>query len=380
MPKQQRITAAAGCKSRFALALHQSGGQRNIRLMNFPQKFLSLFFLSVLTASAAEPSGQWVPPATDGTSWKHQPTQLSFPTFLGDYRFAGHFDYKDGGVLLRYENPQEQGRMDVFLFKSEVPLPTTEDKHRRILAEMSTVSRDMESMVKQGRYKNLTVGDPIGGELELWQKQSLPIATSIITATRIGTTEAGTEEAVVRQWLGITVLDDYLITLRHMRPASTGDAGEEAMKRLIGLIFQVIKDPSLRVHIRQLVEDYMADPFSEKGGEAAGAVLAYLKQTPYFPINIPEDPVAGWLEHCKTVAPGTEDHLLRAFMLGSAKAAFADGDARTCFKEGARQFAVIYRKLVAEHPQITRPEMEVFVTRAEKGEGDLWLKERGLLK
>ncbi|MES2738154.1 MAG: hypothetical protein V4672_17660 [Verrucomicrobiota bacterium] len=348
--------------------------------MNFPQKFLSLLFLSVLTASAAEPSGQWVPPATDGTSWKHQPTQLSFPPFLGDYRFAGHFDYKDGGVLLRYENPQEQGRMDVFLFKSEVPLPTTEDKHRRILAEMSTVSRDMESMVKQGRYKNLTIGDPIGGELELWQKQSLPIATSIITATRIGTTEAGTEEAVVRQWLGITILDDYLITLRHMRPASTGDAGEEAMKRLIGLIFQVIKDPSLRVHIRQLVEDYMADPFSAKGGEAAGAVLAYLKQTPYFPINIPEDPIAGWMEHCKTVAPGTEDHLLRAFMLGSAKAAFADGDARTCFKEGARQFAVIYRKLVAEHPQITRPEMEVFVTRAEKGEGDLWLKERGLLK
>lgn len=352
--------------------------------MNFPRISRCLLFWALTTAAlplpAAEPGGTWTPPSPNGKAWKHEPTDLSFPPFLADYRFAGHFEYKDGGVLLRYENLEEQARMDIFMFKAGAILPNLEDKQRRILAEMDVVGTDMETMVKQGRYKNLTLGEPQGGELELWQKQSLPIATRMITATRIGTSEKGTEEAVVRQWVGVTILDDYLITIRHMRPASTGDAGEEAMKKLIGLVFQVLKDPSIRIHIEKLVDEYLADPFAEDGEQAAGAVLAYLKQTPYFPINIPEDPFSGWLEHCKAVAPGTETQLLRAFMLGSAKAAFAEGDAQACFKEGARQFALVYRKLAKEHPQISRPEMEQFVTLGEKGQGDVWLKERGLLK
>ncbi len=353
--------------------------------MNFPVKSLSLVFLACTAVfkllPAAEPGGQWTPPTNDGRPWKHGPTKLSFPNFLADYRFAGHFEYKDGGVLLRYENLNEQARMDVFLFKAGLAAQASlEDKHRRILAEMDTVTRDMESMAKQGRYKNLVLGEMAGGELELWQQQSLPIATRVITATRMGISDDGSAEAVVRQWLGITILDDYLITIRHMRPASTGDAGEAAMKRLVGLVFQVIKDPSLRSHIQQLVDDYLAAPFSDDGLQASGAVLAYLKNTPYFPINLPEDPLSGWLEHCKAIAPGTEDQLLRAFMLGSAKAAFNDGDAETCLKEGGRQFAKIYRILVAQHPGIRRPEMEDFVIAAEKGEGHVWLKAHSLTK
>ncbi|SKA97881.1 hypothetical protein SAMN02745166_02636 [Prosthecobacter debontii] len=348
--------------------------------MNFPRfipraaLFLLVTGVSALSLTAAEPSGKWTPPPTDGSFWKHAPTSLAFPPFLGDYRFAGHFDYKDDGVLLRYENLEEQARMDIFLFKAGAPLPTLEDKHRRILAEMDIVSRDMESMVKQGRYKNLSESELQGGELELWQKQSLPIATRVITATRMGISDTGSAEAVVRQWVGITLLDDYLITLRHMRPAATGDAGEESMKRLIGLVFQVIKDPALRSHIQSLIKDYQADPFSEYGVQAAAAVLAYLQQTPYFPINIPEHPVAQWLEHAKAIAPGTEETLLRAFMLGSAKAALTGGDAETCLQEGSRQFAKIYRQLVTQHPQIARPEIDDFVTAAEKGEGHVWMR------
>lgn len=373
-----------GVQKQPPLALHQGVAPRNIPLMNFAKKyFLSLILvLGGLHSSlpATEPGGQWTGPNAQGRPWKHEPTKLSFPAFLGNYRFAGHFEYKDGGVLLRYENLEEQGRMDIFLFKVGVPVPTLEDKHRRILTEMDTVVTDMESMVKQGRYKNVNLGESIGGELELWQKQSIPIATRVITATRMGAGDQGSEEAVVRQWLGITVLDDYLITLRHMRPASTGDAGEESMKRLIGLVFQVIKDPALRGHIQELVNDYLKDPFSEYGEQASAAVMAYLRQTPYFPINIPEDPVAGWLEHFKAIAPGTEDQLLRAFMLGSAKAAFADGDAKTCLNEGARQFAKIYRQLVTQHPQITRPQVEEFVAAAEAGKADEWMKAYSLKK
>lgn len=347
--------------------------------MKSPQKFLLALLAPLLTSisplAAAEPKGEWTPPRQDNKPWKHEATGLSFPAFLGDYRFAGHFEYADGGVLLRYENLNEQARADIFMFKAGGSFPTLEDKQRRILAEMETVKTDMESMVKQGRYKNLVASEFQGGELQLWQKQALPIASGVITATRIGISDQGSQEAPIRQWIGITLLDSYLITIRHMRPISTGEAGEAGMKRLVGLVFQIIKDPSIRAHIQELVKDYLADPFSQHGEQAAAAVLAYLQQTPYFPINIPEKPVADWMEHCKKIAPGTEEQLLRAFMLGGAKAAFADGDADACLKEGGRQFAKVYRKLVAEHPQITRPEMEQFVSAAEKGEAAVWLKE-----
>lgn len=352
--------------------------------MNFRQKYLPFAFLAITIGfaplHAAEPDGRWTPPSADGLPWKHQPTQMAFPPFLGEYRFTGHFNYQENGTLLRYESLSEQARMDIFLFKADTSLLSLEDRHRRILTEMDILTRDMESMVKAGKYKNLNIGEVVGGELELWQKQSLPIATTTLTATRIGISDEGTAEAIVRQWVGITILDDYLITIRQMRPATTGDAGEASMKRVVGLVFQLIKDPALRSHIIGLVDDYMADPFSEHGEQAAAAVLAYLQQTPYFPINIPEDPVSSWMQHCKNASPGTEEHLLRAFMLGGAKAAFAGGDAETCLKEGSRQFAKIYRELVQKHPQISHPQINQFATAAEKGEGQVWMKNYNLQK
>lgn len=355
--------------------------------MTAPQKSLFAAFLALaavlapLPAPADEPKGSWVPPSNDGKPWKHDPTQLSFPQFVGDYRFTGHFTYeKETGTLLRYENLEEQARLDIFLFKLTPPPAALEDMHRRILTEMDVVTMDLENMAKQGRYKNLVIGDTVGGNLDLWQKQSIPIATSEITATRMSVSDRGSVEAVIRQWVGITILDGYLITMRHVRPSATGEAGQEGMKTIMGLMFQLLKDPSLRTHIRELVDQYLKDPLSAQSDEASAAVLAYLKQTPYFPINIPEDPVSSWLQHCKAVAPGTEEALLRAFMLGSAKPALDGADAATCLREGGRQFAKVYRILVAKQPQITRPLMEEFVTAAEKGEGTTWMKQRGYFK
>lgn len=344
-------------------------------------KYLSGIIFSFLLASlcsaqrGGEPAGQWQRPTKDGRPWKHEGTGLSFPQQLSAYRQAGHFIYQDGGSLLRYENLEERARMDVFFFKSKAPITVIEDQQRTILTELDNVVVDMEAMVKQGRYKNLNTGEVLGGELELWMKQSLPIATRYLTATRLGVAEEGAVEAVVKIWVGVTYYEGHLITIRHMRPADNGDAGEEGMKGLVGLVFQVIKDPSLRTYILELLEDYQKNPLAAEGEQAAAAVLAYLNQAPYFPISIPEEPLTSWMQHFKEKAPGTEEHLLRAFMLGGAQAAFADGDAQACLDAGARQFALIYRELARQSPQITLPEVDSFVAAAEKGLAAAWLKD-----
>lgn len=347
--------------------------------------FLLLPVLWVLTLAAAgqgrpgEPPGQWQPAPKDGRPWRHEGTRLTFPPQLGGYRLAGEFKYENGGAFIRYENLDERSRADIFFFKTSGPVPAIKDQQRLILTEMDNVVADMEAMVRQGRYKNLDKGEVVGGELELWMKQSLPIATRYLTTTRLGIAREGTVEAVVKVWIGITVYEGHVITIRHMRPADNGDAGEESMKGFVGVIFQLIKDPSLRGHLLEMLDAYMKNPLSDDGEQAAAAVLAYLNQAPWLPISIPEEPVSRWLEHFAEKSPGTQDHLLRAFMLGSAKAAFQDGDALACLEAGARQFAVIYRQLSSKFPQITLPEADSFAAAAEKGLGAAWLKDHSYL-
>lgn len=352
-------------------------------MVKAPAMKIALACLSLalaLQAFSAEPPGRWKAPSKDGRPWKHAGTGLSFPGQLGGFRLAGEFEYEKGGCFIRYENLEERVRADIFFFPVAAKATTLEEQQRLILQEMDSVTTDFQAMVKMGRYKNLSIGPLGGGAIDLWMKDDAPLAARVITATRIGQNDDGVAEAVVKQWVGITYFENHLITIRQMRPASTGDEGEEGFKNFGGMMFQIIKDPALRADISRMIDLYLADPFSEDSVQATGAVLAYLKQTPFYPISIPEYPVSDWLEHCKKVAPGTEEHLLSAFMLGSAKAAFADGDAATCLKAGAKQFAIIYRLLAAKNPLIKQPEIEEFAAEADQGHGGEWLMKRAGIK
>lgn len=317
--------------------------------------------------------GDWKPPPANGKPWKHETTGLSFPQQLGGYRLAGEFSYHETGVFIRYENLEERARCDIFFFPTDTT-PKLEDRHRLILREMEAVISDFQQMARDGRYKNVQIDPVTGSEIALWQKESLPIATRAITATRIGRSDQGVEEAVIKQWIGITHLNNYLLTIRHLRPADTGEAGDANMKKFVGLVLQVIKDPPLRADVRRLVDVYLAEPLSDAGVEAASMVLTYLNQTPFFAVSLPEEPISSWLQQCKAAADGTEAHLLRAFMVGSAKAALDGADAATILEAGCRQFARIYRELLPKQPQIANREMDQFAAAAEKGQGATWLR------
>lgn len=331
-------------------------------------------------ARGEEPDGEWQRPPADGKPWKHPGTGLSFPQLLDGYKLVGEFTYENGGQFVRYENLGQRARADIFLFHTSEPLNKEEDLHRVILKEMDSVTADLQEMSNQGRYKNIQIGDLSGGYIPLWKQPRLPMATRVVTSTRIGNSKEGVKEAIVKQWVGITVVNGYIFTVRHMRPADGGQPGEDDMKTFANAVLQLIKDPALRAEVIKLVDAYLLDPFSTNSEEAAGAVLAYLKQAPALPIHIPEEPISAWMERCKVVAPGTEDHLLRAFMLGSAKAAFEDKGTDACIDAGSRQFARVYRHLIQQSPAIALPEIEQFVVAAEKDQGSAWLKQNALVK
>lgn len=345
---------------------------------SFMKSFLrhSLLVLLASAALGAPPAGHWTPPDPDGKPWRHEPTDLAFPATLGNHRLAGEFKYdQGGGRFIRYESVDERSRADIFFFPAPSKTLTMEEKQRLILQEMDNVVKDLDAMTKEGRYRNLKIGEIGVGGIELWEKESLPMAARICEMTRVAKNpDNGTEEEVpLKQWSGIIFIDGYLITIRQMRPVTPMDNGEAGFQAFAQMVTKIIKDPPLRKGIAGLIDRYMADPLSAESVQATAAVLAYLKTASDLPISIPEYPIHDWLEHCKKVAPGTEDHLLSAFMLGSAKAALAGGNANICVNAGATQFAKIYRQLRAKHPAITLPQIDEFLAATTESKGGDWL-------
>lgn len=332
--------------------------------------------LLVSAVIAAPPQGQWSAPDPDGKPWRHEPTGLAFPASLGNHRLAGEFRYEQGGGrFIRYESLEQRSRADIFFFPAPSKTLTMEERQRLILQEMDNVVKDLDAMTKEGRYRNLKIGEIGVGGIDLWEKEALPMAARICEMTRVATNpeDGKAEEVPLKQWSGIIFMEGYLITIRQMRPVTPADSGEAGFQAFAQMVTKIIKDPPLRKGIAGLIDRYMADPLSADSVQATAAVLTYLKTAGDLPISIPEHPMQAWLEHCKKVAPGTEEHLLSAFMLGSAKAALAGGNARTCLNAGAVQFAKVYRQLLARHSAITLPQMDEFLAATTEGKGGDWL-------
>lgn len=328
-------------------------------------------------AAGEDPAGTWSPPPADGRPWKHEGTGLAFPQVIGTHRLAGEFRF-DGtrDVFVRYESEEERSRSDIFIFPH--PSPPTDRKgiEEAVIIELESVVRDFEGMVSEGRYRNLQIGPLDGGDLDLWKEDPAPFATRMLTATRILQTKEGQKEVPMVQWVGATLYKGHRITIRHTRTAAAGEAGQKAMQTFVGSIFQVIKDPSLRPHVRSLADAYVSDPFGKAGADASMVVLAYLDQTPWFPVMIPEALLTRWKDHCEKTAPGTEAHLLRAYMMGATKAALDGGDAEACLKGGANQLAAVLAKMRDRWPQAISPEMQNFAAAHARGEASAWIKAR----
>ena len=328
-------------------------------------------------AAEGDPPGAWSKPPADGRPWKHAGTGLSFPQVIGTHRLAGEFRFQGTrDVFVRYESEEERSRSDIFLFPHPAPPAERKGIEEAVVIELESVVRDFEGMVSEGRYKNLQTGPLDGGDLDLWKQDPIPFATRTLTAARIVQTKEGQKEVPVVQWAGVTFYKGHRITIRHTRSAGAGEAGQKAMETFVGSVFQVIKDPSLRPHVRSMADVYAANPFSKEGTDASMVVLAYLDQTPWFPVIIPEALLTRWKDHCEKTAPGTEAHLLRAYMVGAAKAALDDGDAEACLKGGADQLAAALSKMRDQWPQAISPEMQNFAAAHARGEGAQWIKAR----
>ncbi len=328
-----------------------------------------------------EKQGAWSKPSADGKPWRHSGSGLAFPQTPGTYRLVGEFRYKEGGgVFIRYESLEERARADVFIFPHPAKLATEADMRAVINRELDSVIGQFQMRANAGRYKNVVIDEPADGAIPLWPDGVAPLTVRSLVATKMADTKEGPQEARIKQWTGVTLFNNHLITIRYTHPTDGGDKSEAALKEFVGVIFQVIKDPPLRAQVREMIAAYLADPFGEQSVQAAAAVLAYVQKTPFINAPVPTQPLVGWLEHFKEVAPSSETHLLRAFAMGSAQAALNDADPETALVAGAKQFLLVYREMLKQSPQLKYPEIEELDAAVQKGQGAAWLGKKMLEK
>lgn len=324
-------------------------------------------------------AGKWSPPPERGGSVLHEGTKLAFPPKLADYELAGIFDFStEEGMFVRYVSDSQRSRADVFLFPLVDKPSELEAKQRVILGEIDAVIFRLEEMIREGVYKDLKVADLKVGTIELWKEEALPLGSRQLEVTRIGQKDQGTVEAKLIQWIGATVFRDYSITIRHLRPQSSGEAGEKSMESFAAGVIQLIKDPSLQAEVEERLKLYAADPLGSSAVENTAVVLAYLNQSLSIPTLVPAPPLTTWLDDCERASEGAKQILEHAFVMGHANHILKHPDASMDDRLEAAtwQMVEVYEKMKQRRPEVQQAQLDQLQKAVRAGNGAEYLKER----
>lgn len=321
--------------------------------------------------------GEWSPPPDQGGSVLHEPTGLAFPPKIADYELVGIFDYStEEGMFVRYTSQQARSRADVFLFPTAEKSMPLEAKQRAIMSEIDAVILKLGDMAKAGQYKDIEVGELKVGEIQLWQADALPLGSREVTATRIGQLENGVKEAEIVQWIGSTVYNDCILTIRHIRPAVTGDAGKASLDAFVTGVVQVIRDPSVRREVRDRLKAYAADPLGPSAVEHTLMTLAYLNESQTIKTLVPAPPLTTWLEACEKALPGSGDLLEHAFVMGNARRILEEPAASLDdrLESACAQLIDVYQLLKQKNGAIQQPKLEELAAEVGVKRAAGWLK------
>lgn len=307
----------------------------------------------------------------------HEPTGLAFPPKVGGYDLTGIFDFSsEEGMFVRYTSPQARSRADVFLFPTEDKDMPLAARQRAIMSEIDAVILKLGDMAESGDYKDIKPGELRVGEIDVWQSDPLPIGSREVNATKIGDLEDGVEEAGIVFWIGSTIYRDYIITIRHVRPQRTGEAGKESMDAFVGDVLKVIKDPSVRDEVRNRLKAYAAEPLGPSAVEHTLLVLTYLNESATIKTLVPAPPLTTWLEACEQASPGSADVLQHAFVMGNARRVIEapESSLDDRLESACAQLIDVYQRLEKRGPSIRQPQLEALAEAVGAKSAAEWLK------
>ena len=322
--------------------------------------------------------GKWNPPPENLSAWTHAATGLRFPVRFQSYEMGGVFDFGQpaGDHLVRYLNPEQRARGDVFLVTRS---PKPEGKEAVLEAINEALIRAVDDLVKMaeaGRYDDLKAETPLEGKIELWKVEPIPLMVQQVAATRIEKDGDKETRVPVKLWYGGTVFEGQVVLIRHMRRADSGEAGEADMKQFVEAMTHMLKDPYLRRDMLPAMRIFVAQPLTKDGQEAAKLALGYLDSSPMVPVLLPQPPLTVWADEMEKLVPNAGSQLLKAFVISGALAALEGKDNAGCLTLACQQVARVFLELQRLNQQVRHAGLEELTKAVERGEVATWFNQQ----
>jgi len=339
-------------------------------LWNLSVKVVGICLTLLPSSASAAKAGTMEKPPLDRAAWECPATKLRFPLTLShsSYQLTGILRLADTGndVMLYYDNAQDKARAEILIVRAD-PVPTDAKSTLNSIEDfLATAVQKMQDGLEEvrdlGRFE---------GDIPQWKKDAVVLRAHELGAMIHVEQDGKKVRRAVRVWFGTFFLSDYLITIRHQ---SDEEKVEEKRKRFLDDFFRLVRDLPLREEVQPALEAYIADPLSEAGGRAATVVLTYLQNSPNVATLRPSPPVTRWAEEVEAKQPGAGTHLLRAFVLGGAKAALQQQTFDQTLAVASAQMLRVYVTMRTSEPGIEHPGLEDLLRATERGEVVTWLR------
>lgn len=295
-----------------------------------------------------EKLGAWLKLPADGTPWEHGGTGLRFPQILGKFSLASVFrdSRPETGVAVTYVRQGSDLKASVVIFPCPHPVELGKEIENIVRKEHERLVSDLQAAAQGGGYIEKQRSPLSNQALALWQNGKVPMTVQTIEMVPVDGKQTPAPPGI-NHWLSVLIFKDHFVQLSVIIPTPEMQKDRKQVDDLITHLLQCIRDPALKTEMLLTCQQYLHDPLSKQGREAADTLVAYSKESPVFEIILPGEALTPVLNEVRAFAPEASLDLLRAFVTGSSVVALQGGSVDESLEEGARLFkdvAAHYRK------------------------------------
>jgi hypothetical protein len=314
-----------------------------------------LWISHVAHAQAAD--GRDLPLPEENKPWKHSASGLLFPLELDSFECGGIFEYDEAalGSVVRYLNEKLRIRADVYVYPCPLPLKTDDDMKNAAREAAESALGEIGEMKRLGHYTKVEAGEATYDTFDLLPEGSgkscmlnVPLELNLIEKS-----DAGEVEQVLRSVIRIFVYRGHWVKLRCTFPKEEDKKLATAVEELAKKVRLLVLEPGLRTLMQKEVVTYRADPFGEKGREAAGSLLSLAEVSPVLSLTINEH-IATLGEELEERLKDAKIDILRAYIIGAVAASLVEPLPETpdLPQAGAEEVLKVYAQMKKTDPKL----------------------------
>lgn len=337
------------------------------------------FISAQQSSNPPKPDGEYLKFSEDGSPWKHPETDLRFPQTLGEFVLSQGFQAKDkeGGTALTYVHKGSDIKADLLLTPCPKETAISVDIMPHVEEQLRQMARELRQLATAQGYTEVEEGRGKieRGKVDLWQLGIIPVAQAKMEFTAADPSQAESHPPL-SQWLSVTLYQDSWIQTSLLMPVSKGSDGEKLREQFMKMLFQVIREPSVFGELMQLCDKYTKDPLSDEARASADALWRFSQESPVLEITLPGEALTPALNQLATVAPGSEQDALRAYLVGAGKKTLLEESIDSRLAEGARLMTVVYDLLKQKDGKVKSPMLEELKQAVADNKAADWMRRR----